>query len=114
MFSFFSEGIEPYRMTEKLGFNLNEALLDGSMNFDFKKKHFNMTVRQYIDEENGFTVTTFNISSHRRKSNVTANLTHITRNGQCLTAIRSQDVVSHKCFGGMGAGKVRLDRIIPV
>lgn len=55
-------------------------MLDGEMDFDFAKKGFHLTVRQYIDEEKEQTVSVFNISINRRKLNLTANLTHVVRN----------------------------------
>lgn len=42
---------------------------------------------------------------------MSANFTHILNNNQCFTALRAHDVISHKCFGGIGSGKVKLDRI---
>ncbi len=34
------------------------------------------------------------------------------RNKECFTAIRKSNVISHKCFGAIGEGKVKIDRII--
>ena len=80
MFGFFTEDTESFSFTERLGFNLNEEMLDGKMNFNFHKKGFNLTVRQHIDAENDFTVTVFNLTSIRKNHTVYANMTHIVRN----------------------------------
>lgn len=37
MFTLFTEDAQPFKIIEKIGFNLNEAMLDGSMDFDFQK-----------------------------------------------------------------------------
>lgn len=39
-----------------------------------------------------------------------ANYTHIRRDDQCATIVRD-GVISHKCFGGYGYGKVRLNYV---
>lgn len=91
---------------------MHEKMLIGALNLDIHKRHFDLTVRQYVNHELNETITTFNLSLNRMLSNLTANLTHVIRNNQCFTAIRGDDIVSHKCFGGIGSGKVKLDRIV--
>lgn len=51
LFSYFSEGIESYRITEKLGFNLPEEMLSGKLNLDINKKNFKLQVRQITNRE---------------------------------------------------------------
>jgi hypothetical protein len=87
-------------------------MLDGNLDLDIHKNNFDLTVRQYTDPINDETVTTFNLSVIRKDSNLNANLTHIVHNKQCFTAIRKSNIVSHKCFGGHGSGKVKIDRIL--
>ena len=65
-------------------------------------------MKQNSDPINNFTITTFNITSHRKYINVTLNLTHIRRDNDCFTAIRTGDIISHKCYGGNGEGKVKF------
>lgn len=99
-------------MTEKIGFSLNEKFLDGSMNYDFQKPNFKLKVRQYLVEEDDTTVTTFNMTYQHKNANFTANLTHIARNKDCFTSFRTNDVISHKCYGGVGGGRIRMERRI--
>lgn len=40
-----------------------------------------------------------------------ANYTHIRRDEQCMTAVRN-GVISHKCYGGYGYGKVKINQVI--
>lgn len=113
MFSFFSEEYPAYRVTEKIGFDLSEDMLDGTLNLDIHKRNFHLIVRQEIDSVNDETVTTFNVTLHRQDSDLSANLTHVIRNKECFTAVRTnRDVISHKCFGGIGSGKTKIDRVI--
>ena len=67
---------------------------------------------QNRDPSNSFTITTFNLTSSRKYHNVTLNLTHTIRDDQCFTAFRKGDIVSHKCFGGLGEGKLKIERYI--
>lgn len=62
MFSFFSNEQHPYRITERLGFDLSEKMLDGTLNLDLNKRNFKLKVRQYIDHDKDETITTFNVS----------------------------------------------------
>jgi len=112
MFTFFTEEYQPYRIVERVGFDLKEQMLNGKLNLDIHKKNFDLVVRQYRDESNDETITTFNVSLIRQDSNLNANLTHIIHNKECFTAIRTNNIVSHKCFGGYGNGKVKIDRIV--
>jgi len=78
------------------------------------KKHFNLTVRQVSRVDrlgNPQTVTSFNISLSQRHVDIQANFTHIRRDEQCMTAVRDK-VISHKCFGGYGYGKIRLEQVL--
>jgi len=59
-------------------------------------------MKQNTDPINNLTITTFNITSHRKYINITFNLTHIRRDNDCFTAIRTGDIISHKCYGGNG------------
>lgn len=68
-------------------------------------------MRQYVSLDDNETITTFNISLKRKLSVMSANFTHTVKNNQCFTALRAHDVISHKCLGGIGSGKVKLDRI---
>jgi hypothetical protein len=62
MFSFFTYGVEQYNIIEKIGFNLNENIFDGTLNFDITKKNFQLTVRQSINQLNNSTITSFWLS----------------------------------------------------
>ena len=59
-------------------------------------------MKQNKDPLNSFTVTTYNLTSFRKYSNISLNLTHVARDNDCFTAIRTGDIISHKCYGGNG------------
>jgi len=56
-------------------------------------------------------VTTFNLSVIQENTEIFANYTHIRRDEQCVTVVRN-GVISHKCYGGYGYGKVRVNQIV--
>lgn len=47
---------------------------------------------------------------HQNDIQLDANYTHIRRDDQCATIVRN-GVISHKCFGGYGYGKIMLNYV---
>ena len=90
---------------------MNEALLDGSLEFKFHKRNFKLSIKQVKDEEKGETATIFDISTKRTNLTVFGNITHIIKNEECVTVITKSDTVEHKCYGGIGEGKILIDRV---
>jgi hypothetical protein len=73
-----------------------------------------MTVRQTkrLDREGkNQIITSFNISLINTNTHLYSNYTHVLRQEQCMTAVRNS-VISHKCYGGYGYGKIRLEQTI--
>lgn len=69
-----------------------------------------MTVNQVkrLDKlGNNQLVTSFNITLLNLDNQIYINYTHVLRLEQCMTAVRNS-VISHKCYGGYGYGKIRL------
>jgi hypothetical protein len=88
-------------------------MLDGTLNLQIKKRNFELIVRQFVNREDAETTTQFWLSLRRELSVLSANMSHIVRNKECFTAIRGEGaVVSHKCYGGLGTGKVFLERML--
>ncbi len=90
-----------------------EDFNEATLNMDIKKQYFDFKVRQSVRMgKNGHseTVTNFNITLHQNQIEFIANYTHVRRDEQCATIVRD-GIISHKCFGGYGYGKVRLNYV---
>lgn len=111
--NFWSEDVGSIQVEEKIGFSLSEDIESDTLNLQINKKHFNMTVRQVRRmgrDGQTQTVTSFNISLAQKFININANYTHVKRDNQCMTAVR-EGIISHKCYGGYGYGKIRIEQV---